>query len=89
MSKVPVGKGIRISLQPDYDGMNLAERPDQRMVDEEVNNEGCDKQGKRNVDSMDPGNQLPSRLKFYHLLVRRNVASSGRSSSRPLLTCAQ
>ena len=84
MSKVPVGKGIRVSFQPDYDGMNLAERPDQRMVDEEVNNKGRDKQGKRHVDSMDPGNQLPSRLKLHHLFVRRNVAPSWRSSSGPL-----
>lgn len=59
MPKISVCEGIGRSLEPDYDGMHLGQRPDQGMVNIEVHHHGSDGKRERDVDAMGPGNENP------------------------------
>lgn len=52
MTQVSIRKGIRAVLQPDNDGMNLADRAYQGVVDVIVNHETGDEKAKAGVDTV-------------------------------------
>lgn len=86
MSKVPIRKSVGGRLEPDNDGVNLAQRPYQRMMDEEVNDEGCNQEAEGGVNPVDPGYQYPGRVESLELLICWDVASTGCGRSIPLVT---
>lgn len=88
MPKIPIREGVGCSLQPHDDRMNLAQGPNQGMVDVEVDNDGCYQQAERRVDSMDPGYYLPRRLEFLDFFCCWDVTSSWCSRSTALFTCS-
>lgn len=71
MTEIPVGEGIGGSLEPDNDSVHLGKRPDERVVDVEVNGNGGNGQSQRNIDSVCPGNEDPGGVEFPPIFLRR------------------
>ena len=61
MPQVSVRECVRANLQPHYDGVDLADRANHRVVDVPVHSHRGYEQAKRCVDSVSPCNNMPDR----------------------------
>lgn len=57
--------------------MHLSERPNERMVNVEVNHDSSDGECKGNVDAVSPGDENPGRMELGALLGRRPGGARG------------
>lgn len=96
MPEIAVGEGVGAVLEPDDDGVNLADGPDERVVDVVIDNVGCHKKTEGCIDTVGPGNGVPCCLKRAGCLngvfllgvgVCRSFHTTEGTSS--MLSCAQ
>jgi hypothetical protein len=70
MAQVTVGEGVGAVLEPDNDGVQLADGPDSRMVDIIVYHVVGDHQTESRIDRVCEGNEAPGRLEGPLLILR-------------------
>ena len=81
MPQVSVGERIRSRLQPNHDGVQLGEGPNQRMVDVVIDHETSDTEGESGIDAVGPSDLLPHRLENL-LLINSRAGRSATTDSK-------
>lgn len=62
VAEVPVGEGVGAVLEPDDDGVDLADGADEGVMDMVVDGVGSDEEAEGGVDAVSPGYGVPGRL---------------------------
>ena len=71
MPQVPIREGIRRSLEPDNNSMQLSEGANERVVDVKVDDEGGDGECEGDVHGVSPGDEDPGGVELVALLFGR------------------